>query len=80
MKGAGWSLIGLPLSVPTRFPTSVPCAPFLTPTIFFFTAKSGFTPLLEAKTERFAANSSRITSQDPFAWASNSPLRSFQNT
>jgi hypothetical protein len=27
--------------------------------------------LLEAETERFAANSSRVTSQNPFAWAFN---------
>ena len=41
---------------------------------------SVFTPLLEAKTERYATNASRVTSQNPFAWASHSTLVSFQNT
>jgi hypothetical protein len=50
------------------------------PNNFVFTGKIRFTPLLEGKTERFAANYSRSTSQNPLAWPSNPALESFQST
>jgi len=47
--------------VPTRFTTSVPSAPFLTPRIFFPTGKLRVHTAPGSKTERFAANSWRVT-------------------
>ena len=80
MRVAGLGpFIGLLLSVPKRFTTSLPSAPFLTPRIFFPNGKLRVHTAAEAKTERLAANPSRVTHKTRLPWASN-PLESFQNS
>jgi hypothetical protein len=57
MKAAGFSVHCDSTLRAKRFPTSVPSAAFLTPTILVRTGNSVFTLLLEPKTERFERQS-----------------------
>jgi hypothetical protein len=72
--------IGLLLSVPKRFRTSLPSAHFLTPRVFFPNGKLRVHIAAGAKTERFAADPSRVTHKMRLPRGSNSTLVSFQNT
>jgi hypothetical protein len=81
MRAAGWAFMGLPLSVPNTAHDQCAFRSLPYPQESFPQRQNFvFTPLLESKTERFAAKILASHARNGLIWALNSTLVSFQNT